>query len=141
MIVHTKHGPAEIKLVIVSRIKEHHTMLCHFDTGLKITPYHPILHNGNWTYPCNVIQPVDTRTPVVISVVLDKHHILTVNDIETVTMGHNLTDPVVSHSFFGSSQVMDQLSTHPTFDSGIVVLPEECINRDPNTNMVIGFRF
>lgn len=139
MFVHTKYGPAEIKLVIVSRVKNHHTMMCHFNTGLKITPYHPIIYNNTWVFPSDLVEPIDTRTPVVISIVLDKYHILTVDNIETVTMGHNLTEPVVSHSFFGSPQVIEQLSTHPTFDSGTIILSEECIKREPNTNMVIGF--
>jgi len=141
MRVLTEKGVATIKLVVVSRIKNHETLMCHFDTGLKITPYHPIKLNGSWTYPCKVVEPTPTRIPVVISVVLDKHHLLTVDNIVTVTLGHDLTDPIVSHSFFGSSQVMEQLQHHPTFESGTVILPEEAIERDPNTNMVIGFRF
>ena len=141
MRVITVKGVATIKLVVVSRIKNHETLMCHFDTGLKITPYHPIKLNGYWTYPCKVVEPIPTRTPVVISVVLDKYHILRVDDIETVTLGHDLTEPIVSHSFFGSPQVMEQLQHHPTFESGTVILPEETIERDPNTNMVVGFKF
>lgn len=141
MVVKTSQGLAEIRLVIISKIKNHETLMCNFTNGLKITPYHPIIYNGKWTYPCKVIQPVLTRTPVVISVVLNKHHILTVNDIETITMGHDLTEPVVSHPFFGSSKVLEELSKHPTFESGEVILPEESIKRDINTNMVIGFNF
>lgn len=139
MIVKTPKGPAQVRLVIVSKVKNHETLMCHFDKGLKITPYHPIIYQSKWTYPCKVIEPIPTRTPVVVSVVLNKYHILTINQIDTITMGHDIKDPIVAHPFFGSDKVIKELSKHPTFDSGEVILPENSIKRDSNTNMVIGF--
>lgn len=141
MKVQTEKGIATVELVVVSRVQNHQTLMCHFDSGLKITPYHPIRINNNWTYPCKLVKPVETRTSVIISVILDKHHILTVNNIATITLGHDLTDPKVQHNFFGSSQVKEQLQQHPTFNSGVVILPENSIKRDKNTNMICGFRF
>lgn len=141
MMVKTRNGPAEIKLVIVSRVKNHETLMCHFDSGLIISPYHPIIYNGKWTYPCEVVKPIKTRTPVIISVVLDKHHYLTVNNIETTTMGHNHKDDKVKHEFFGSGKVLECLKNHPTFEKGMVELPEDGVIRDKNTFKIIGFNF
>lgn len=140
MEVYTKYGPTKIKLVVISRVSNHHTFLCHFESGLKITPYHPIIYNKKWCYPCEVIHPVDTRTPVVISVVLEDYHIITVNEIETVTLGHKFKEDKVAHDFFGSEKVIEQLETHPTYETGEIILPEESILRD-ETNKVIGFKF
>jgi Mg-chelatase subunit ChlD len=88
---------------------------------LEITPRHPIRVDGTWTLPTG--DPASGST--VYNFVLDRCHVLLVNGVECVTLGHGLTDPVVAHPYYGD-KIVDDLKKLASWESGLVNI-EFCV--------------
>jgi adenylate kinase len=105
-------------------------MIVFPQSGLRITPSHPIRIDGLWHYPRNCIGNTDENNSyqsdiiheVVYNLVLDDVHVAVVNGMECCTLGHNLSGPVISHSFYGTRVVVEYLSTLPGWDEGIITV-------------------
>ena len=44
-------GGAKVVCVLKTVSKDGYQELCKFENGLIITPWHPLKHNGTWTFP------------------------------------------------------------------------------------------
>jgi len=90
--------------------------------GLTITGGHPIRIDGEWKLPREIETAVAeaNTSGKVYNFVLDRSHVVLVNGIECITWGHGLTDPVVKHSYFGTSQIISDLSQFSGWHSGFV---------------------
>lgn len=80
--------------------------------GMKVSPWHPIKlqQNDNWIFPTKVQPSVLVDVEYFYDFVLDKHHVVTVNDVDVICLGHNFThDPVLIHPFFGTGKVINEL--------------------------------
>ena len=56
----------------------------------------------------------ELENPVyVYNFVLDRSHILLVNDYECVTLGHDLKDEFIQHPYYGTERVTNYLMTLP----------------------------
>jgi hypothetical protein len=109
--------------------------------GLRITPYHPIRINGKFFFPSIFADVVNVGCPYVYSFVLDKEHIMTINGIQCVTMGHNfVNDNVVRHPYFGSQAVIKDLSRLRGWNRGLVEINNEYILRDSKTGLMAGIK-
>ena len=86
--------------------------------GLWITPYHPIFYESRWRFPVDIASFVDRLMPVVYNLVLENGHVIEVNDILCVTLGHCLTYDVVKHDYFGTHKVIDDLKKLPGWSEG-----------------------
>jgi hypothetical protein len=123
-------------------------------SGLVVTYWHPVKLAGQWVFPCQVpgatifkgecdavysflVRSVDGVGGVTSGMVID--------GVECITLGHSVADdPVASHPFFGSDQVLrDMRSNDPGgFEDGLVVLQaERCILKDgeDGTGLIKGF--
>jgi len=99
--------------------------------GLAITPWHPVqVHGDAWNFPCTLEHPRPTNCPAIYSYVLESEHIMIVDGVRVVTLGHGLTtDDVVSHPYFGTSKVIDDLSRMRGWRRGLVLLNYGCLVR------------
>jgi hypothetical protein len=112
--------------------------LCYIN-GLKVTPWHPILHENKWVFPADVVTPREASPDVdaIYSFLLQPHaddaaHAMIVGGVTCVTLGHGLTGTngtnaraeveieaekdVRVHPFFGSyPKVLNALITLPGF--------------------------
>jgi hypothetical protein len=88
---------------------------------LVLTPRHPIRVDGKWTLPVGEAATGST----VYNFVLDRCHVLMVNGVECVTLGHGLTEPVVAHPYYGG-KIVDDLMKLSGWSSGLVNV-EYCI--------------
>lgn len=106
--------------------------------ALLITPWHPIRLNQSqeWIFPISIAEPKIVRCDSVFNFVLDDHHIVNVDDIDCVTLGHLFEDSVCSHEYFGTTRVIDDLQAMSGFSSGLVKLIG--VQRDPITAKVNG---
>ena len=103
-----------------------------------ITPYHPILHNNDWVFPISLEKITEYDCEYVYNLILDTNHTISINSIICVTLGHNISDNfVVSHNYFGTKKVIDDLEKFETYKCGVVVLNKNNFIRCPNTNRVI----
>ena len=67
----------------------------------------------------------------VYSFVLDSVHILTINNVQCVTLGHEIQgDPIASHPFYGTRAVIEGLQNMRGWEEGCVILQPGCVVRD-----------
>jgi hypothetical protein len=109
-------------------------------SSLIITPWHPVLMNNKWSFPCQIGKPWNmTITTEVFNFILEKGHIMTVNGIDCVTLGHGFIDDVVKHSYFGTEEVINDLKSMPGWQTGFIDLDSISTRRDPETGLVTGY--
>ncbi len=108
-----------------------------FDSGLMITPWHPVKINNEWKFPEMLFESEYSDVKEVFNFVLDKHHIMIINNIECVTLGHGITDnEVVNHEFFGTNKVINCLKNFNGYNDGFVELTNEMFIKNPKTNKI-----
>jgi len=122
-----------IKFAINKTIK-----LCQLN-NMYITPFHPIFHNNKWEFPNNIKSPIDTYIDYVYDFVLDSGHIVEINDLEVLTLGHNFDfNDVVRHEYFGKN-IINDLEMMDGWNSGEIVLDFHEFIRDA-TSKVVGLK-
>ena len=94
-------------------------------TGLKITQKHPVWFNNQWRLPRdielqhkNIACFSDKSSNIVYNFILEHSHILFVNDVRCVTLGHGINEAF--HPFYGTSAVIDTIKALEGFDNGLV---------------------
>ena len=86
--------------------------------GLLITPWHPIklaLHGNdeNWFLPGEVFSSYILASTSMITLVLENHHVMIVNGIKCITLGHNFSHhPKLKHPYYGTNKVIENLTTN-----------------------------
>jgi len=140
-------------------------------SGLVITPWHPVRVGGRWCFPADLASgaaaaaataAVGTATGRAVpnadaalssmlvspgrvyNLVLDGGHVVMVNGIEAVTLGHGLQDEIARHPYFGSDAVVRDLEALPGWQCGWVNLDlldgSVEIELDVATGLVAGMR-
>ncbi|KAJ3300319.1 hypothetical protein HDU76_006122, partial [Blyttiomyces sp. JEL0837] len=115
-------------------------------SGLVLTPWHPVLIDGVWRFPCTV-EGVCMAEPVrrVYSLVVEdvegngrRCSAVVVDGVVCVTLGHGLTGDVVGHGYLGTERVIDDLKGMRGFvETGRVVVSG--VRRDLTTGLICGF--
>lgn len=115
--------------------------------GLLITPWHPIKiglygNDEDWFFPGEVFSTYNLSSTSMITLVLENHHVMIVNGIKCITLGHNFEHhPKLSHPYYGTNKVIENLiANFPVeFNSGKISVKDFEIKyiRDDNnlTNM------
>lgn len=85
-----------------------------------ITPWHPVRRNNIWYFPNDIGRTEEHKVDTVYNLVLENHHIAVVEGEECVTLGHNFQGPVISHAYFGSEDIIDDLKRLRGWDNGCV---------------------
>ena len=68
-----------------------------------VTPWHPVLFAGEWSFPCSIRSPSPLYMDCVYNVVLSAGHVIVINGLQFITLGHgNDSHPVLAHAFFGT---------------------------------------
>jgi len=96
--------------------------ICKFKTT-GITPFHPVyFENKEWIFPNDsTIFEKEYYDGYVYDFVLDKHHVIKLNGINAVTLGHNFVGPVVEHDYFGN-KIINDLKKCNGWDNGYIEL-------------------
>lgn len=116
-----------IKIYVTSGKKE----MVYINDGLLITMWHPILINKKWTFPGKRIKPSLEEIDTVYNFVLDSKHIITINDIECCTLGHNFIDnDVIKHPYYGTNEIINDLSKINGWDEGKITINDNQFIRE-----------
>ena len=110
-------------------------------SGLHITPYHPVRDdNGEWAFPADIIAAaaasdiddrfdrhddvtLNTTLSLVYNFVLESGHVVVVNGVEAVTLGHGFVDnDVLRHPYYGTDAILKDLKAHQGWENGRVHL-------------------
>jgi uncharacterized protein YegL len=88
---------------------------------LLITPWHPVNVDGSWIHPTTLNEPRVVPCKVVYSFVLTPPHTsFYCDDVICASLGHGLDEPVVSHEYWGTSAVLQDMMRTSTYSHGIV---------------------
>jgi hypothetical protein len=123
--------------------------LCELPGGLRITPYHPVLLSGKWTFPVDVASSKRVGAERVYSVVVSRGAgnssdasarapAVFINDTACVTLGHGIAkDPVASHDFWGTDAVVRALQRCAGWADGVVRVTEASFVRSQESGLVV----
>jgi hypothetical protein len=140
-VVATLNGQsARVLCVMKIHCDRQQAELVEFEGGLLITPYHPVRIAGKWSFPQDLQKSSKIHCPYVYNFVLEDgvDHVMIVNDVECVTLGHSYKEDVVRHPYFGSQRIVDDLREIEGFNNGFVEVADHCFVRDSKTMMVCG---
>jgi hypothetical protein len=138
-VVKTPDGlKATVTYVIKILRKNKKASMVSFDNGLIITPWHPIRINGKWTFPHDIGRETIMECEEVYNFALDVGHIMIINGIECVTLGHNFKGDVIEHTYFGTDEVLDDMRAMDVSNDGFIELQPNSTVRDRKTGLVSG---
>jgi hypothetical protein len=110
-------------------------------TGLKITPWHPVLGNGEWQFHNQIGMVINEPCDAVYSILLDSGHTCMINGIWCIGLGHSYDHGILKHEYFGSSAIVEDMKSLPGWDRGLVVINSTySIIRDALTTQIISIR-
>lgn len=130
---------ATVKCVVKTITLNGRESLVMFEDGLLVTPWHPVRINGEWKFPGNISRPLERVCSAVYSFLLetDDEHVMIINNIECISLAHNIDKPVASHNYFGTNKVVDDLIKMQGWDIGLIEIDKNNIIRDAITNRVV----
>jgi Mg-chelatase subunit ChlD len=131
-------GGHKVLAVLMTPVNKEVDMVV-FTKGLKITPWHPIIlkDDDQWCFPVDVRDSCKTYVDNYYNLVLETGHIVELNTHQVVTLGHGIkTNKVISHPYFGTDLVIDDLKTHPDWESGFLVMNPDNIVRSSETGLI-----
>ena len=113
---------ATVECLVKFEIASNTKRLCTFESGLVITPGHPILIGGDWTYPREVQAPEPQACSSVFNLVLSNDHIAIINDTPVISLGHNYQQGILKHEYLGTKKVIRDLQTLSGYQQGFVTI-------------------
>jgi hypothetical protein len=110
--------------------------------NLKITPWHPIIHymafQENWKFPINMKTPSLVQCDSMFTFVVENRKSLIVEGFVFSTYGHGLEGDVISHDYFGTDRVINDLRKFNTYEEGYVVLDKSMFHKGADKVVRIG---
>lgn len=134
-----QESQSRVKLIMKCICENNSAELVTFDNGLVITPWHPIKINHQWIFPQENLDAIKrgyTECEAVYSFVLESDHIVIINDVQCICLGHGFQDNVAYHEYFGSQEVVHDLMNMPGGENGFVTLKSGCLFTNPNTGLI-----
>lgn len=117
---------------------------------LYITPYHPVFYQSKWQFPIEIladnlkeqglINPFNSliqnsKSLSVCNLVLDSDHVVNVEGIKCITLGHGYEQDVLRHKYYGTSKCIEDLSKLNGWNEGVVSLVNYKTKRDQNEDV------
>ena len=90
------------------------------ESGLKITPKHPIMNEGKWIYPSQLATANYERCDAVYNLIVDQNHVAIVNETPLILMGHNLTEGILNDEYLGTCKVTKDMQQMKGWKTGFV---------------------
>jgi len=118
----------KIRCVIKSSVPNGILPMCNI-SGILITPWHPIIMSDQWVFPINVAEETQVHIDYIYNIVLESGHVLFINNCPVVTLGHDFADPVVAHPYYGTQEIIKDLSQFAGWNDGFILLQEPMIMR------------
>lgn len=138
--VSTPIGFKEIKYILQTKIRDPINMRRN-SNGLLITEYHPVKTNGLWIFPINDDSFVSELVKIeyVYSFGIENSPSLYVNNTEIIGLNHGIeNDEVVTHPYFGTNKVIDDIERLGTNNNGHCIIEQWQIKRDSKTGLICG---
>jgi Mg-chelatase subunit ChlD len=122
--------------------------------NVLVTPWHPILNNGEWQFPAMISNIINVKIQYIYNLVLDSYHCVHLNslsnnnqsnnnidpssDLILATLGHGInSNNIIKHDYFGTNKVIHDLEKLSGYNNGFVELNNHCIKRSEDNGLVI----
>ena len=122
-----------------------------FNNGLVITPYHPVIYNGVWQFPINMLDIENDAAPIgsiidysgdVFNIVLNSYPSVELYGWKCITLAHGIIDdPIAYHEYLGSEDVIDDIEDLEKDEFGRVIITPNMVKRDKDSNLIVGFGY
>jgi len=80
-------------------------------------------------YPKDICQSQVVECEAVYNLVVDREHIVFINGIPVILLGHSYTQGILRHDYLGSQKVIQDLERMLGWNSGHIVLNGDCALR------------
>lgn len=134
----TLWGGYKIKAIICTPVNQTVNMI-KFDSGLTITPWHPIKNpdTDEWVFPHCYGESEMIYVENWYNLVLKNGHIAHINGYYVVTLGHEFYDnDVIRHPYFGTHAVIDDLKMYQGWNKGFITLDVDDIVRSYESGLI-----
>jgi len=128
-LIDNQISTTKIICIIKSAVNTKKIKMCKV-SNMLITPWHPIIYGDQWVFPINIAEEVEIELDCIYNIVLETGHVLFINNCPVVTLGHNFTEPIVSHPYYGSQEIIKDLSQFNGWDDGLILLDKPMIMRN-----------
>ena len=98
---------AEVLCVVENKINKVENVVCINDVCFSL--YHPIEIKGKWVFPCQYFKVEKKFIDSWFNLVLKNKHEIELNGIKAITLGHNRTEGILKHPYFGTKKVIEAL--------------------------------
>ena len=109
---------AEVLCVVENKINKVENVVCINDICFSL--YHPIEIKGKWVFPCQYFKVEKKFIDSWFNLVLKNKHEVELNGIKAITLGHNRTEGILKHPYFGTKKVIEALMKYDTFQKGYI---------------------
>ena len=125
------HGFTTSKIVCILKTNiTDKTNLVTLNNNLKITPYHPVLAKGNWSFPNSLSNCTMQNCNAVYTIVLEHSHTFNLNGYWVIGLGHNYKVGILAHDYFGSNKIIEDLKKLDGWESGFITINPSYFIRD-----------
>lgn len=134
------YSMSKVVCIVETNITNKKKKMCKID-DLYITSWHPIYYNDRWVYPENINNSEFFKCESIATLLLENDHIVVVNDIPCITLGHNYTYDVLNHPFYGTYAVIDFLKKQKGWNNGHINFEDIYLNYYRNNGVVIDMNY
>ena len=123
----------KVKTVVVTTQENPLVKLVTLPGGAKLTAWHPFMNiNDQWSFPVEQYRSnVSTyNCSKLYNLVLEDYHVVVVNGMPCITLGHGYTDGILAHPYFGTDAIIRDLEKCPDYHKGIVSLNTSQFSRE-----------
>ena len=68
----------------------------------------------------------------VFSLVLDSYHVAFINNIPCICLGHNFTQGILEHEYYGTNKIIKDMKQMEGWESGHIIVYDGCIIKSSN---------
>ena len=109
---------AEVVCVVENKINKYENVVCINDVYFSL--YHPIEIKGKWVFPCQCFDVKKKYVDSWYNLVLKNKHEIILNGVKAITLGHNRTEGILKHPYFGTKKVIEALMKYDTYEKGFI---------------------
>ena len=121
---------AEVVCLVENKINRYENVVCINDVCFSL--YHPIEINGKWVFPCECFQVKKKFIDSWFNLVLKNKHEVILNGTKAITLGHNRTEGILKHPYFGTKKVIEALMKYDSFKEGFISTSNLKVHRKNN---------
>ena len=120
----------EVVCVVENKINKIENVVCINDVCFSL--YHPIEIKGKWVFPCECFKVEKRFVDSWYNLVLKNKHEIILNGTKAITLGHNRTEGILKHPYFGTKKVIEALMKYNTYERGFISTSNLKVHRKNN---------